>query len=62
VNFLGKRKELAITIKLDGFLGGIEDRMAMIAIGQVSLEGVLQSLVQFPIQISANLFDRLVAV
>ena len=39
VNFVGKRKELAIAVKLDGLLGAVIHRVAVIAISQMSFEG-----------------------
>jgi hypothetical protein len=40
-NFIGKGKDLAITVKFDSLLGTVIHRVAVIAIGQVSFEGVL---------------------
>jgi hypothetical protein len=41
VDIVRQGKELAITVKLDGFLSSVKHHMAVIAINQVSLEAAL---------------------
>ena len=43
-NFVGKGIELAIAVEVDGLLGAVKNRVAVIAIGQVSFESKLEFL------------------
>jgi hypothetical protein len=62
VNFVGEGEDFAVAIEFNGLLGAVIHRIAMVAISQMGLESVLQSLVQLAVQIPANFFDGLIAV
>jgi hypothetical protein len=62
VNFLGKREESSVTVQLNGFLRGVKHGVTVMALGQVSFEGMFQGRVQFTVQVVRDLVDRILAI
>ena len=56
---LGKRKELAVTIKFDGLLRRIIDHLAMMAALEMDFQHVLEFVIHVAIQVARKLLERI---
>src|SRR5580658_9171088 len=61
-DILGQGEEFSVTVEFDGLLGAVVHRVAVIAVGQVRLEGLLQRRIDVTVQISTEFFHCLLAI
>lgn len=58
----GKRKDFAVTIKLDRFLRRIENNLAVMAALEMDFQHTPQFLIYVAIQIAGNLLERVFTI
>lgn len=56
---VGKRKELAVTIKLDGLLRRIIDHLAVMAALEMDFQHVFEFVIHIAIEIARKLLERI---